>query len=143
MIMLTAAVTNTASGDSAPTQSGAVLRLGLTNWTRFDASGKGCGAKWGGLGGGDTGTRLRWFEIPLTGDDTSWAETFRYTTYQSGGDLLKGTIPDWPGWNDPNATVTNEISETYRVSRVVILPCDALIRSVISTSGASWRRTQM
>jgi len=108
--------TPTASGGLGAAASGPVIRLGVTNWTRIDASGKGCGAKWGGLGGGDTDTRLRFFEVPLSGDEESWAETFRYTTFEAGGDILHGDIPDWPGWNDSHAEVTNKISETYRVS---------------------------
>lgn len=135
--------TATASGSGIPSASGPVIRLGVSNWTRIESSGKGCGPAWGGLGGGNTQARLRYFEIPLTGEDDSWAETFRYTTFEAGGDILKGDIPEWAGWNDTKAEVTNKISETYRVSGVL---ADSVRRradgSATSISGVSLRKMQ-
>lgn len=135
--------TATASGSGIPSASGPVIRLGVSNWTRIESSGKGCGPAWGGLGGGNTQARLRYFEIPLTSEDDSWAETFLYTTFEAGGDILKGDIPEWAGWNDTKAEVTNKISETYRVSGVL---ADSVRRradgSATSISGVSLRKMQ-
>ena len=75
---------------------------------------------WGGLGAAPEVGAIRGWALPIRGDDVSWATTFRYTTYETGGDQATDPAPVWEGAASPDGSPSSKSEATYRMRPLTV-----------------------
>ena len=127
------------STSAAPTPAEHHIFIFAGNWTRIESSGGGCPVAWGGLGAAPEVGAIRGWVLPIRGDEVSWATTFRYTTYETGGDQAN-PAPVWEGAASPDGSPSSKIKATYRVRPFTAPQRPVSESSVPCICGASCRR---
>lgn len=95
---------------------------------------------WGGLGAAPEAGAIRGWPLRMRGDDESWANSFRYTTYETGYSQGTDPAPVWVGADGPEGSPTSKIKATYRVRLLTVPHRPTTESSALCICGKSCRK---